>query len=166
VIRATDFSLTHSEYRIGSGSACRAKPMRGAASEMSPQSDAAPLPCGSAPFETHRGSTSSRCRERYQPFGGCPPVSAQQCGFGRGVASGPQVSVALAALRPAAPTGSVAAAVVDRVAGPRSKALQNQDCCGVARLNGGEGAPAPLISRCHLTDTTVRPLVVGPLGYR
>ena len=63
VIRATDFSLTHSEYRIGSGSACRAKPVRAAASEMSPQSDAAPLPCGSAPFETHRGSTSSRCRE-------------------------------------------------------------------------------------------------------
>ena len=43
------------------------------------------------------------------------------------------------------------------------KALQNQDCCGVARLNGGEGSP---ISRCHLTDTTARPLGVGPLGYR
>jgi hypothetical protein len=34
---------------------------------MSPQPGAAPLPCGSAHFETHRG-----CRERYQPIGGCP----------------------------------------------------------------------------------------------
>ena len=68
---ATNFSLTHGEYRIGSGSACRAKPVRGAASGVSPQPDAAPLPCGSAPFETHRDSTSSRCRERYQPFVGC-----------------------------------------------------------------------------------------------
>jgi hypothetical protein len=36
VIRATDIILTHGGYRIGPGWACRAKPERGAASEMSP----------------------------------------------------------------------------------------------------------------------------------
>src|SRR5271169_2113833 len=41
---------------------------------------------------------------------GVHAVSAQQYGFVRGVASGPQVSVALPALRPVAPTGSIAAA--------------------------------------------------------
>jgi hypothetical protein len=43
VLRATDFSLTHGEYRIQWGKACRAKPKRGAASAMSP--NLSPLPC-------------------------------------------------------------------------------------------------------------------------
>src|SRR5580692_6728014 len=72
---------------------------------MSPSPTLLPCPCGSAPFETHRGShlCGSRCRDVNSPSWGVHAVSAQQRGFGRGVASGPQVSVALPALRPVAP---------------------------------------------------------------
>ena len=100
-----DYETTHGVYRIGPGEACRAKPARGAASEMSPSPTLLPCPCGSAPFETHRGShlCGSRCRDVISPSEGVHAVSAQQCSFGRGVASGPQVSVALPALRPVAP---------------------------------------------------------------
>jgi hypothetical protein len=64
---------------------------------MSPSPTLLPCPCGSAPFETHRGShlCGSRCRDVISRSEGVHAVSAEQCGFGRGVASGPQASVAL-----------------------------------------------------------------------
>jgi hypothetical protein len=66
-------------------------------------------PAGEPPFETHRGShlCGSRCRDVISPSEGVHAVSAQQRGFGRGVASGPQVSVALPALHPVAPPGAL-----------------------------------------------------------
>jgi hypothetical protein len=85
---------------------------------MSPSPTLLPYPCGSAPFEAHRGShlCGSGCRDVISPSEGVHAVSAQQCGFGRGVASGPQVSVALPALRPVAPPDAFAVGVADRVA--------------------------------------------------
>ena len=130
-----DYETTHGMYRIRPGLACRAKPARGAASAMSPPARrCSPTPCGSAPFETRRGShlCGSRCRDVSSPSEGVHAVSAQQCGFGRGVASGPQVSVALPALRPVAPTGSFAAAVADRIAARQHETLAKSKllrCC-------------------------------------
>jgi hypothetical protein len=134
VIRATDFSLTHGECRIGSGSACRAKPVRGAASEMSPQPGAAPLPCGSAPLKLTGAARAPGAANVINPSEGVHAVSAQQCSFGRGVASGPQVSVALPALRPVAPPDALRLLwrIVLRGSGP--KVPLNQSCGGVAIL--------------------------------
>ena len=104
-----------------------------------PKPDAAPLPCGSAPFETHRGShlCGSRCRDVISPSEGVHAVSAQQHGFGLGVASGPQVSVALRALRPVAPPDALRLLwrIVLRKGG--RKAPLNQCCGGVPASWGG-----------------------------
>jgi hypothetical protein len=133
VIPATEFSLTHGEYRIGSGSACRAKPVRGAASGMSPQPGAAPLPCGSAPLKLTGTARAPGAANVISPSEGVYAVSAQQCCFGRGVASGPQVSVAVrlpAVLRRRATRGT---------------------------RYGGHPIPRP-----HLTETTARPRASHP----
>jgi len=108
---------------------------------MSPSPTLLPCPAGQPPLNSP-GQHELRFRERYQPFGGCPPVSAQQCGFGRGVASGAQVSVALAALRPAAPTGSVAAAGGSccRPAVQSSAKSRLLRCCAPKRGRGGAGS--------------------------
>jgi hypothetical protein len=76
---------------------------------MFPQPDAAPLPCGSAPLKLTGAATSAApgAANVISPSEGVHAVSAQHCGFGRGVASGPQVSVALPALRPVAPPGAL-----------------------------------------------------------
>ena len=130
-----------------------------------PQSDAAPLPCGSAPLKLTGAARAPGAANVISPSEGVHPYPLSSVVLGAVLPSGhkPRSPWPLSALlrQPGA-----LRLLVDRVAGPRSKALQNQDCCGVARLNGGEGAPAPPISRCHLTDATARPLGVGPLGYR
>ena len=129
MIRATDFSLTHSEYRIGSGSACRAKPMRGAASEMSPSPTLLPCPAGQPPLKLTGAARAPGAANVISPSEGVHAVSAQQCGFGRGVASGPQVSVALPALRPVAAN------------------REHCGCCG-GSCCGGSGLKAPLDQCC------------------
>ena len=71
---------------------------------MSPNPVPLPCPCGSVPLSTQRCShlCGSRCCDVSSPSEGVHAVSAQHCGFGRGVASGPQISVALPALHPVA----------------------------------------------------------------
>src|SRR5262245_49810309 len=105
---------------------------------MSPSPTLLPYPCGSAPFETHRGShlCGSECRDVISPSEGVHAVSAQHCGFERGVASGPQVSVALPALRPVAPSDALRHVwrIVLRLGGPKAK--ENRSCCGVAAAGG------------------------------
>jgi hypothetical protein len=77
---------------------------------MSPNPALLPCPAGQPPLKLTEAATSLTMAA---PGTSSHTVSAQQCGFGRGVASGPQVSVALPALRPVAPTGSIAAAMAD-----------------------------------------------------
>src|ERR1700738_2013257 len=109
---------------------------------MSPSPTLLPCPCGSAPFGTLRGShlCGSRCRDVISPSEGVHAVSAQQCGFGRGVASGPQVSVALPALRPVALPDALRAAVADRVAAPQPEILAKLNLlrCGASTGCGRE----------------------------
>src|SRR3984893_11948205 len=99
---------------------------------MSPSPTLLPCPCGSAPFETRRGGhlCGSRCRDVISPSEGVHAVSAQRCGFGRGVASGPQVSVTLPRSPPVAPPDALRPVWRIVLRGRGSKALQNQTCCG------------------------------------
>ena len=95
---------------------------------MSPSSTLLPYPCGSAPFEAHRGShlCGPECRDVISPSEGVHAVSAQQCGFERGVASGPQVSVALPALYPVAPSDALRDVwrIVSRASQAKSRLLR------------------------------------------
>jgi hypothetical protein len=130
---------------------------------MSPQPGAAPLPCGSPHFETHRAARAPGAANVISPSEGVHTVAAQQCGFGRGVASRPQVSVALPALRRVAPTGSIAAAVADRGAVERPKNPTKSmlwRCCGSTGRIGA--ASAHMISARHFTETTARPFFPHP----
>jgi hypothetical protein len=109
---------------------------------MSPNPTLFPCPCGSAPLKLAGAARAPGAANVISPSEGVHAVSAQQCGFGRGVASGPQVSVALPVLRPVAPTGSIAAAVADRVAGQRPRSLAKSGllrCCGCREGAGGVG---------------------------
>jgi hypothetical protein len=115
-------------------------------------------PCGSAPFETHRGNhlCGSRCSERYQPIGGCPRRIRPALWFrvrcclratdlGRSARSpsrfGPEC---------------VAAAVTDRVAGQRSKNQVKSillRCCGTSWEEGIWTAGAGSATHRHFLDT-------------
>src|SRR6516162_7442673 len=69
---------------------------------MSPNPTLFPCPCGSAPLKLAGAARAPGAANVISPSEGVHTVAAQQCGFGRGVASGPQVSLALPALRPVA----------------------------------------------------------------
>src|ERR1700730_676319 len=106
---------------------------------MSPSPTLLPCPCGSAPFETPRGGPlcGPRCGHVISPSEGVHAVSAQQRGFGRGVAYGPQVSVALPALRPVAPPDVLRPLWRIMLREGGRKAPLNQCCGGVAAPWGG-----------------------------
>jgi hypothetical protein len=123
---------------------------------MSP--NPAPLPCsaGQPPFETHRAALAPGAANVISPSKGVHAVSAQQRGFGRGVASGLQVSVALPALRPVRQPGALRPLWRIVLRGSGLKAPRNQRRCGVAvptrRTGSGPPKPGPSTQR-HFLDT-------------
>jgi hypothetical protein len=68
----------------------------------------------------------------------------------------PDPALLLSSLCSRCASGCVAAAVVDRVAELAAENLCKIKDVAVLRFQGGEAAPAHLISARHLTDTTAR----------
>jgi hypothetical protein len=103
----------------------------------SPNPTLLPCPAGQPPLKLIGAARAPGAADVISPSEGVHAVSAQHCGFGRGVASGPQVSVALPALRPVAPPEALRLLwrIVLRGSGP--KAPLNQRCGGVAVPQAG-----------------------------
>src|SRR6266404_1614531 len=116
---------------------------------MSPHPTLLPCPTGQPPLKVIGAARAPGAAHVISPSEGVHAVSAQQRGFGHGVASGPQVSVALPALRPVAPPDALRAAVADHVAGRRSKSPAKSKllrCCAstpVADADGLASASTP-----------------------
>jgi hypothetical protein len=124
---------------------------------VSPQPDAAPLPYGSAPLKLTGAATSAApgAANVISPSEGVHAVSAQHCGFGRGVASGPQVSVALPALRPVALPNVLRLLwrIVLRGSGLKPCKIKTVAVLRFLR-EGGSGPPKPGPQRsAHFLDT-------------
>jgi hypothetical protein len=123
-------------------------------------------PAGQPPLKLTGAATSaaSGAANVISPSEGVHAVSAQQCGFGRGVASGPQVSVALplsALLRHAMRCGCCG----DHVSGRRSKSPAKSmlwRCCGSmgrageARARSIRPATAPFLTPPKWNATALR----------
>jgi hypothetical protein len=134
---------------------------------MFPHPTLFPCPCGSVPLKLAGAARAPGAANVISPSEGVHARSAQQCGFGRGVASGPQVSVALPRSPPCCanrePCGCCGGSCCGRAAQEPSKVK----AVAVFRVPPGErgSAPAHPLSRPHLIETTAHPFAPPP-GHR
>jgi hypothetical protein len=122
---------------------------------MSPHPTLLPCPTGQPPLKVIGAARAPGAANVISPSEGVHAVSAQHCGFGRGVASGPQVSVALPALRPVALPNVLRLLwrIVLRGSGLKPCKIKTVAVLRFLR-EGGSGPPKPGPQRsAHFLDT-------------